>query len=124
MQLVPAILGLIWMAWYWWRHRAAWSWREQGPLLLAVSVLVSPYSWPFDQVLFLPAIVQACAAGVSKRSLAVLVALSALAAVLILKIHLESPAYVWTGPAWLLWVLWVRRQTSVPARPAAQLAPL
>lgn len=123
-QLVPAILGLIWMAWFWWRHRAAWSWREQGPLLLAVSVLVSPYSWPFDQVLFLPAIVQACAAGVSKRSLAVLVALSALAAVLILKIHLESPAYVWTGPAWLLWVLWVRRQAAVPARPAAQLAPL
>lgn len=124
LQIAPAVLGLIWAGWYYWRHRERWNWMQQGPLVLAVSVLVSPYSWPFDQVLFLPAIVQACSAGVSRKVLAVFVVLSAAAAVLILKIHLESPAYVWTGPAWLLWYLWARKKAAIPAAPEPVLTSL
>jgi hypothetical protein len=111
-QVVPAIPATIWAIWYWWRHREQWEWTDQGTLLLAVSVLVSPYSWPFDQVLFLPAILRVCSGPMSKRTLSVLVGLSALASVMILKIPLTSLAYVWTGPAWLLWYLWARQQNA------------
>lgn len=111
-QFIPAALGVIWAVWYWGRNRTRWDWTDQGALLLGVSVLVSPYSWPFDQVLFLPAILRVCSGPISKRTLGVLVGLSALAAVLILKISITSPAYVWTGPAWLLWYLWARKQNA------------
>lgn len=115
LQIAPAALGLLWAAWFYWRHRTAWDWSDQGALLLGVSVLVSPYSWPFDQVLFLPAIVKAFSAGVSRSTWALFVVLTAVAALMIAKIHLPSPAYVWTGPAWLLWVLWARRQARLAA---------
>ena len=122
LQLVPAAAGLVWAGWYYWRHRARWDWAEEGALLLGVSVLVSPYSWPFDQVLFLPAIVKVCTAGLARRTLAVFVVLDVAAAVLVMKIHLTSVAYVWTGPAWLIWYLWARSQASVPAQDAPVLA--
>lgn len=114
-QAVPAAVALPWACWYYWRRRAAWNWMDQGAFLLCISVLVSPYSWPCDQVLFLPAILRVCSAQLPKSAVTVLVALSALAAVLILRIPLTSPAYVWTGPAWLLWYLWARRKIAVPA---------
>ena len=114
-QILPALLALPWACWYYWSRRAAWSWLDHGAFLLCISVLVSPYSWPCDQVLFLPAILRVFSAHLPKSATAVLVVLSALAAVLILEIPLTSPAYVWTGPAWLLWVLWARRKVVVPS---------
>ncbi|HEY6446311.1 MAG TPA: glycosyltransferase family 87 protein [Acidobacteriaceae bacterium] len=122
LQIAPGVLGLIWAGWFYWRHRASWDWCDQGALLLGVSILVSPYSWPFDQVLFLPAIVKAFSSGVSRATMAYFVVLTAVAAFMITKIHLPSPAYVWTGPAWLLWVLWARRQARLAAARVPVLA--
>jgi Glycosyltransferase family 87 len=114
LQVLPAVLGVFWAIWFYWRKRAAWDWTDQGALLLCISVLVSPYSWPFDQVLFLPAILKVLSKPVAKSTVAVLVALSGIAAVMILKFSITSPVYVWTGPAWLGWYLWARQRTVTP----------
>jgi hypothetical protein len=60
LQFVPLIPGLVWLAWYWRRHRQNWSWNERLPALLFASLLAAPYgAWPFDLVLLLPAVLQA-----------------------------------------------------------------
>lgn len=50
-QLIPPCIGLIWFAMFWWRHHINWSWLEQMPMLVTISVLTSAYGWHFDQTL-------------------------------------------------------------------------
>ena len=50
-QLVPPVLGLGWFAAYWRKHRETWSWTENLPMLMTVSVVTSAYGWLFDQTL-------------------------------------------------------------------------
>lgn len=54
LTFVPLIPGVLWLAWYGYRHGHHWDWPKQLPLLIAVSLIVSPYgAWPFDMVLLL-----------------------------------------------------------------------
>ena len=50
-QLVPPVVGLGWFATYWHKHREDWSWTENLPILMTVSVVTSAYGWLFDQTL-------------------------------------------------------------------------
>jgi hypothetical protein len=53
-QFLPLVPGLLWLAWYWRRHRRGWDWNERLPALLFASFLAAPYgAWPFDLVVFL-----------------------------------------------------------------------
>src|SRR5258707_12815560 len=49
-QFVPTGLGLLWSAWYYWKSRQIWNWRQHGPAVLVVSLLTTPYSWMTDEV--------------------------------------------------------------------------
>jgi hypothetical protein len=51
MQWLPVLGGLIWFVVYWRRHRGSWSWEEQMPILLTVSLLTTSYARLYDQVL-------------------------------------------------------------------------
>jgi hypothetical protein len=51
MEFVPPVAGLAWLAFHWRRHKENWSWKEQAPMLITVSVLTSAYGWLFDQTL-------------------------------------------------------------------------
>jgi Glycosyltransferase family 87 len=73
-QLVPVAVGLIWFVTYWRRNRKSWSWIQNLPMLLTISVFTSPYGWHFDQTLLaLPVIAvagwRANALGVLPRKL-------------------------------------------------------
>jgi hypothetical protein len=53
-QFAPLVPGLLWLAWYWRRHRHDWDWAERLPALLFASFLAAPYgAWPFDLVVLL-----------------------------------------------------------------------
>jgi hypothetical protein len=56
LQFVPTVMGMLWFSVHWRRHRHAWDWQEQIPLLLLVSLVTAPYSWAHDFVLALPAL--------------------------------------------------------------------
>lgn len=56
---LPTAAGATWVLIYWRRYRERWIWAEHLPLLLLVSILTSPYSWTYDQIVLLPAIVKA-----------------------------------------------------------------
>jgi hypothetical protein len=56
-QLVPPVFGLGWFAVYWRRHSKNWSWSENLPMLMTISVLTSAYGWLFDQTLLSVAVI-------------------------------------------------------------------
>jgi Glycosyltransferase family 87 len=125
-QGVPAMLGMLLTARFYWRRRDRWDWRRDGAQLLAISAAVSPYSWPFDQLLYLPAVVDMCAARPSRGMLPALAVLNGIGLLLLLTMMpLSSPAYALTGAACLVWFWWARRQAGLAwgmGRPRAELA--
>ena len=52
------VAGVLWLVYYWQRHKHSWNWTERLPILLLVSVATSAYAWTFDQVVLLPALMQ------------------------------------------------------------------
>ncbi|HUV68228.1 MAG TPA: glycosyltransferase family 87 protein [Terracidiphilus sp.] len=112
--LVPA-LGSVWaLAWFWPR-RQGWDWRTRGHLLVLVSLLAAPYSWVYDGVLAIPALLQGAYATRS-RFLLVLLAIASLTIEieLVLGIKVASAAYLWTTPAWFAWYLLARASAVHP----------
>ena len=106
---IPATVALVWALWYWRQHRTGWHWSDRMPVIAAVSVLIAPYSWPYDQVLFWPAILRAYP-NASRASRMVLVVLNLAAIAVALRVrNLGNLLYLWTGPAWMLWCVWVWR---------------
>jgi hypothetical protein len=58
LQFLPALLGLIWFAFYWKRYSHTWQWLERMPILLLVSFTLAFFSWSYDQILLIPALIQ------------------------------------------------------------------
>jgi hypothetical protein len=63
LALLPQALGMLWVIYYWTKNRAIWKWEYHGLVVLLVSVSCSYYSYPYDQILCLPALVVAFARG-------------------------------------------------------------
>jgi hypothetical protein len=60
LHVLGPVAGLGWVLWYWIRHRKAWAWDEQLPLLLIVSLLTSYYGgWTVDRVVLLIPVIHA-----------------------------------------------------------------
>jgi len=57
-DFLPSAMGAVWLLWYWYRHKIDWQWAKQLPLVLLVSVTTSVYTWTFDHMIFIPAIIQ------------------------------------------------------------------
>jgi hypothetical protein len=106
LQVVPAIAGCIWAAFYFFRNRRGWNWSTNGSLVLLVSVMVAPYAWLPDECVVLPAIVAGlCAA--SRKSLVLFCVIMAIGFIeLAVNLPTNSGAYIWTTSAWLLWYLY------------------
>jgi hypothetical protein len=63
LALIPQALGVLWVIYYWTRNKAAWNWQYHGMVVLLISVTSSYYSYPYDQILCMPALVVAFAKG-------------------------------------------------------------
>jgi Glycosyltransferase family 87 len=126
-QFIPMIVGLVWAAWFLRRHRENWDWRQHAPILLVVSVLTTPYAWLTDEVVLLPAILQAVAFVYQTRkkmNIATRMALFAFAflnglllLILRFKIPFSTGIYFWSSLVWFLWYLYARKKAirwSVP----------
>lgn len=118
-QFVPVTVGLIWGAWYFLKKMSVWNWKEHGPVLLAVSVLVTPYSWLADESVLLPAILQATAflyharAGMKVATKLVLMLIASLNGLLLLILRFKIPfatgIYFWSSLVWFFWYFYARR---------------
>jgi len=63
LALLPQLAGLIWLVFYWRKHRRHWDWEEHGLVVLLLSVACSYYSYPYDEILAIPALIVAFAKG-------------------------------------------------------------
>lgn len=117
-QFIPMAVGLVWCAWFCWRNWAHWEWRDHGLALMVVSVLTTPYSWVTDEVVLLPAILQAAVCVLSlgdkpKMTLRTRVAVGIFAALdglllltLAEKIPFASGMYFWSSLLWFAWYVY------------------
>ena len=49
LQFVPIIPGVLWLAWFGWRHRHDWDWGRHLPAVMLGSMLTAAYgAWLFD----------------------------------------------------------------------------
>jgi hypothetical protein len=114
-QTLPSFLAMVWVLFYWWRYRTDWQWSERLPLILIVSLTTSAYTWTFDQVVFLPAIIQGASWLVRQR----LPWYKSIAALLYVGIDLAHGAlrvfvaeelwYFWLAPALLVaYLIYIR----------------
>lgn len=101
-QLIPSCLGVLWAMSYYIRNQKDWQWNTHGPLLVAASTLASPYSWYYDQTLFIPDITDA--AKHRKISLSVFLSMILLPAVLMcFHFTWKSPIYAVCAVSWFGW---------------------
>jgi len=71
LALLPQLAGLVWLVFYWRRNRFKWDWEKHGLIVLLCSVACSYYSYPYDEILALPALLLAFAKGDRRVFLAV-----------------------------------------------------
>jgi hypothetical protein len=61
LRWLPALAGVLWLYRFWQKNADRWDWSEDLPLILMVSVATAPFSWTFDYVVLLPAVMQSAA---------------------------------------------------------------
>jgi hypothetical protein len=109
LQYLPTVIGSIWMLGLFWPRRSNWNWLHQGNLVLLVSVVMAPYSWPFDHVLVIPALLSGLYYTRSRDLIAALALANACVGVAIYyQAGSSAGMYLWTiwaAPAWLAWYL-------------------
>lgn len=117
-RYLPSAVGLVWLLDHWRRHRQNWRWDEQLPVILLVSVTSNVFVWTYDQVVLLPALIQATAwikrAKISwHKSAAVLCYLAVNSVHCIMRVSFaEELWYVWLAPALLLNYWLFRREAD------------
>lgn len=113
LRFVPLAIGLLSLIWI-----------DEIALLLAIGVVVSPYSYIYDQVLLLPLLLK-CFEGLPKYALAVIPVTSI--GMLALHNYSEENSWWWTASAWLLVALIARSirksKEYAPAKPAVPICP-
>jgi hypothetical protein len=111
---LPSVGGAAWFLWYWSTRAETWDWLSELPLVLLVSVVTASFVWTFDQVVLVPAVIQAAVwlSQFEDRARAVIcigiyVALGAI--LLVSKIFVINDFwYFWVAPAYLLVFLYAR----------------
>jgi hypothetical protein len=127
LQYVPMLFGIAWLAPFWRIRRESWSWSEELPLILLVSLVTTAYGWLFDQLVLLPAIMQLAvplARRASRLRLQAIGGYAGTSALMILFVVLRKTgtSYTWTAPAWLLLYFWLRKAIGLqPATPPTAL---
>jgi Glycosyltransferase family 87 len=114
LQFLPTILGIVWFIYYWNRKHKAWNWLEELPILLLISILTASYSWTYDLVILIPAVLQAAIWLLSdwKRwSTFFLVLYFLCINILYLILHkvLNDFWFFWMAPAILVWYLLIKK---------------
>jgi hypothetical protein len=119
-QFVPLALGAVWCVWYCLKHRPDWDWRVHGLTVLVISILTTPYDWFTDEVILLPAILQAAAWIFAARKTGTLgprlaaIAFALLNGLLLLMVVFQVPLktglYFWSSLLWSLWYAYGLRQ--------------
>lgn len=124
LQFAPTALGLVWGLAYCLPRLRSWRWEEELPLLVLLSLFSTAYGWRYDQILLLPALLQAALCVMRDGRPAVVRAavvgflLFDLGSILTVPLAGTEFAFIWTMPVLLGGYLTLRAVTR-PAPTAA-----
>jgi len=129
LQFAPMFAGTAWLLFHWKNERYCWVWSEQMPLILAVSLTTTSYVWFYDQMLFLPVILQVAATGLVSRSKSqqrsMVAAFVVMNLILVILIFFKlSPLYfVWSFGCWLVlyWLFFLRNRGTLAPHTVGQM---
>jgi len=117
-QFIPLALAIVWAIVFYRQNRTNWNWREHGLFLMTLSVLVTPYAWLTDEVVLLPAVLQAgvwiytARRGLTLTARLAVVGFASLNVLLLLILRAKVPfatgIYFWSSAVWLSWYLFGR----------------
>jgi len=132
-QFIPMAIGVLWCVWFCFVHRPDWNWREHAPALMVVSVLTTPYSWLTDEVVLLPAILQATVYVYSARremklkarfAVTIFACLNGLLLLILSsKIPFSTGIYFWSSLVWFLWYVYGRSHSRAQLSTAQSRQP-
>jgi hypothetical protein len=113
LQFLPSIIGCIWLIYHWFKHHNSWNWVYELPLLLLVSQVTSSYTWTYDLVILIPAILQATVwimSDCKRWSTLVFAGTFLTISILDLVLHMKLSDFwfIWVAPALLIWFLLIR----------------
>jgi len=129
LQFAPMFAGTAWLLFHWKNERDGWVWSEQMPLILVVSLTTTSYVWFYDQMLFLPAILQVAATGLVSRSksqqrsmVTAFVVMNLILAILIF-FKLSPLYFVWSFGCWLVlyWLFFLRNRGTLAPHAVGQM---
>ena len=120
LAFIPMVAGIFWLGLYGFRHRADWLWADRIPLLLLVSVVTAPFGWSFDQVVLIPALLQAMirvfatnrvriVSGAIISYLAINIVAFAVAFTILVLGRFSDFWQLWLAPVLLIWYMLVQR---------------
>jgi hypothetical protein len=117
-QFIPMVAALIWSAWFYYVNRTRWDWRKQGLAIMVVSVLTTPYAWLTDEVVLIPAVLQAALwidsarERITWRSKVAMTVFACFNGLLLLilwfKIPFSTGIYFWSSLVWFAWYVYGR----------------
>lgn len=118
-QLVPSLLAVV-AALFWYAKAQHWDWTYHGALLVAASVVLSPYSWTYDLALVLPAMLTLPAT----EELRQVMLIASLMTVLPFEYTRvwASPPMAFAGVIWAGWYCYARIKASRAAIPEGEIA--
>lgn len=106
LQYLPSALASCWAVIYYWRNRGTWNWLGNGNLLLLVSIVTAPYCWIYDQVLVVPALLDAAKTTRFRPLVGALAVFSGLVMAGVLSgLKIYSSIFLLPAPFWLVWYL-------------------
>lgn len=107
LQFLPVLIGLVWLAFYWFKNKQQWTWAKTIPANLFVSLLTTAYAWTYDQVILLPAILATLSRVVglmNRKKTLIFISLLMVVNLFDLFLHrfLDEFWFGWVAPAYLI----------------------
>jgi hypothetical protein len=108
LQFIPPVFGALWFIFYWLKNQNSWGWLDKLPILLLVSQVTAPYTYTYDQVILIPAIVLGVVRLIEngkQRSTLILAIILIIISVLDLMLHMKLNDFwfIWMAPALFVW---------------------
>jgi hypothetical protein len=117
LQYLPVAIACVWALSYFWSRRHTWDWKNNGSLLMLVSIVFAPYCWLYDQALAVPALLEGAYLTRSRSLLAILALANLPIEIgLMCSIRITSAFYLWTAPAWFAWYLFACPSAADPKK--------
>lgn len=120
LQLLPPLVGTVWLALHWRRRVGAWDWRDEMPPILLASLLTTAYGWIYDDIVLLVPVMQvavAVVAGRTRTSPALIAGgyLLLNAAIIAMNVvRADAFYYVWVPLAFAAWYAAARMRGGAP----------